>query len=146
MKQCSVVSDDTKFIANGKAGGDGGLVGAAGDDHRQEGAAGESHTVRLLHNGSEAQHFGIHFKGGDGSRCYDNGGEAVEDGLDGDSRVEAGEVKNRIGDGGSIGLERLEYEQEAFVVSRGESGEGSYFLKRLVVFYVGELEGADEGG
>lgn len=128
LKESAVVSDDAGFVADLKAGGDGGLVGAAGDDHGEEGAAGEGHAVGFLDDGIEAEHFGVHFEGGDGSGGDDDGGEAVEDRFDGDGGVKAGEVEDGVWDCGSVGFEGFEDEKEAFVVCRGEGGECGYFL------------------
>ena len=44
-----------------------------------------------------------------------------------------------------IGFVGLEDKEEALVVGCGESSEGGYFLERLIVFYVCEFEGSDEG-
>lgn len=104
----AVVADDAWFVADLEAGGHGGLVGAAGDDHGEEGVAGEGHAVGFLHDGVEAEHFGVHFQGGDCSGGDDDGGEAVEDGFDGDGGVEAGEVKDRVGHGCGFGFKGFE--------------------------------------
>ena len=52
-------------------------------------------------------------------------------------------MKDWVGDCGGVGFVGLEDEQEAFVVCSGESGEGSYFLERLVVLNIRELESSD---
>lgn len=96
-----------------------------------------------MHYSGEAKHFWVHFQGGDGARGDDYGGEAVEDGFDGDGRVEAGKVEDWVGDCGGVGFVRLENEEEAFVVCSSESSEGSYFLERLVVLNVRELKSSD---
>ena len=91
-KEGAVVTDDTRFIADLETGGNGGLVRAAGYDHGEKGAAGEGHTIGFLDDGGEAEHFGIHFQGRDGSGGDDDGAEAVEDGFDGDGGIKAGEM------------------------------------------------------
>lgn len=144
-QQRAVVAHHARLVADLEGGGDGRLVAAARDDHGQEGGARERHRVGFLHHGREAEHLGVHLQGGDGARGDDDRGEAVEDGLDGDGGVEAGEVQDRVGHGGGVGFVRFEDEEEAFVVGRGQRGEGGDFLQRLVVFDVGELERADEG-
>lgn len=60
-EDAAVVADDLGFVADGEAGGYGGLVGAAGYDHGEERAAGEGHAVGFLGDGGEAEHFGVHF-------------------------------------------------------------------------------------
>ena len=52
-------------------------------------------------------------------------------------------MEDWIRDCGSIGFIGLEDEKEAFVVCSGESGEGGYFLERLVVLNVRELKSSD---
>ena len=81
-----------------------------------------------MDDGVEAEHFGVHFQGGYGARGNDDRREAVEDGLDSDGGVEAGEVEDRVGDCGGVGFVGFEDEEKAFVVGRSESGEGCYFL------------------
>ena len=52
-------------------------------------------------------------------------------------------MEDWIGNCGGVGFVGLEDEQEAFVVCSGESGEGGYFLQRLVVFNIRELKSPD---
>lgn len=66
-QQGAVVADDARFVADLEARGHGGLVGPARDDHGEEGVARESHAVGFLDHGVEAEHFRVHFQGGDGT-------------------------------------------------------------------------------
>jgi len=97
-----------------------------------------------LDDGIETEHFGIHFEGGDGTRGNDDGREAVKYGFDSNGGIKAGEVKDGVWGCGGIGFEGLEDEEKALVVCCCKGGKCSYFLKGLVVFYVGELEGSDK--
>ena len=121
------------------------MVGAARDDHREEGVAGEGHAVRFLDNGGETKHFGVHFQWGDCSGGDDDGGEAVEDGLNGNGGIKAGKVEDWVRNGCGVGLKGFEDEEEPFVVGCCKGGEGGYFLEWLIVFDVCEFEGSDEG-
>ena len=67
QEEGAVVADHARFVADLEAGGYGGLVGASGYDHGEEGAAGEGHGVGFLHDGGEAEHFRVHFQGGNGT-------------------------------------------------------------------------------
>lgn len=95
------------------------MVAAAGHDHGQERSPRQCHAVRLLHYRGEAEHFGIHFQRGDGARGDDDGAEPVENGLDGNGGVEAGEVKHRVGNGGGVGFVRFENQEKARVIRGG---------------------------
>lgn len=55
-------------------------------------------------------------------------------------------MKDRVRDGGGIGLERFENQEESFVVGCGEGSESGDFLEGLVVFDIGEFESSDKGG
>ena len=55
-------------------------------------------------------------------------------------------MKDGVGDGGSVRFEGLENEEEAFFICGNKSSKRSYVLKREVIFDVGELKSADEGG
>lgn len=52
-------------------------------------------------------------------------------------------MEDRVGNCSGVGFVGLEDEEEAFVVCSGESGEGGYFLERLVVLNIRELESPD---
>ena len=52
-------------------------------------------------------------------------------------------MEDWVGDCGGVGFVGLEDEEEAFVVGSGESGEGGYFLERLVVLNVRKLKSSD---
>ncbi len=52
-------------------------------------------------------------------------------------------MEDWVGDCGGVGFVGLEDEEEAFVVCSGESGEGGYFLERLVVLNIRELKSSD---
>lgn len=78
------------------------MVAATGDDHGEKGTSSKGHAVRLLHYSREAEHFRVHFQGGDGTRSDDNRTESIEDGFDGDCGIKAGEVEDRIWDGRGI--------------------------------------------
>lgn len=41
--------------------------------------------------------------------------------------------------GSGVGFIRLEDQEETFVVGCGKGGECGYFLKGLIVFYIGEF-------
>lgn len=53
-------------------------------------------------------------------------------------------MEDWVGDCGGVGFVGFKYEEEAFVVCSGESGEGGYFLERLVILNVRELKSSDE--
>ena len=72
--------------------------------------------------------------------------EPVKDRLNCNRGIETGEVKYGVGDGGSIGFEGLQNEEEAFFISGDKSSKRGYILKRKVVFDVGKLKSADKGG
>lgn len=133
-QQRSVVADDAMFIPDLEPRGDGGLVATTGDDHREERSACKGHAIGFLDDGCEAEHFGIHLKGRDGTGCDDDRAEAIEDWFDGNGSVETGKVQDRVRDSGRVGFKRLQDEQKAFVVGRSKRSERSYFLQWLVVF------------
>ena len=54
-------------------------------------------------------------------------------------------MEDGVWHGSGVGLKRLEDEEKAFVVGGSEGGKRGYFLERLIVFDVGELESADKG-
>lgn len=52
-------------------------------------------------------------------------------------------MEDWVGNCGGVGFVGLEDEEEAFVVCSGESGEGGYFLERLVILNICELKSSD---
>ena len=120
------------------------MVTATRDYHREERPPSQCHAVGFLVDGVVAEHFRVHFQGGDGSRSNDYRAEAVEDGLDGYCSVKASEMEYGIGDCGSLGFVGLKNQKEAFVVGCCKGGKCCYFLKWLVVFNVREFQRPDE--
>lgn len=80
------------------------MVAATGNDHREKRPSGEGHAVRFLNYGRKAEHFGVHFQGGYGAGGDNDRAETVKDRFDSDGGVKAGEMKNRIWDGGGVGF------------------------------------------
>lgn len=55
-------------------------------------------------------------------------------------------MEDRVGDARGLGFEGFEDQKEALFIGCDKGRKHGYFLERLVVFYGGYFEGADEGG
>lgn len=49
-------------------------------------------------------------------------------------------MQDGVRDRGGFGLKRLKDQEKAFVISSCQSRKSSHFLKRLVIFDIGQLE------
>lgn len=54
-------------------------------------------------------------------------------------------MEDRVGNGCGVGFVGFKDKEEAFFVGGDEGGEGSDFLKRLIVLYISEFESPYEG-
>jgi hypothetical protein len=108
------VSDHRRIIPDFKAGRYWDLVVAAGHDEREETVARQRHGVRLHDSCAETEHLRVHVERRDGTRSDDDAAESLKDGRYREGGIEACQAEKGIGDGCVLGLERLEYQAEAW--------------------------------
>jgi hypothetical protein len=72
----------------------------------------------------EVEELRVQVYGGEGARGDDHGGEALEDGLDGEGGIEARQLQHRVGDLGQLRIERLYKHHEALYQTWGGVDQG----------------------